>query len=191
MEYGDLHLNVDQLSLYLGYDPANENVSFPAVPDWMYANQLEEGAYGINQRDADMVHLWTKFSNAAEGSTRKLEAGKDLMNTMSHRLHIDTSVTMIGELLFGVETGPYVLDHLVPRGQALVEDWDCLKSVVRTFESKCGPLTQYGMKHTRAFANICNAGADIEKVSHAAEQACRSSSYGLGIWQPVTEGFSA
>ncbi|CAM6083781.1 unnamed protein product [Calypogeia fissa] len=191
MQYGDLQQNIDQLCLYLGFDPANENVSFPAVPNWLAENKLDSGVHAINQRDADMVHLWTKFSNAAEGSTRKLEAGKKLMDTISHRLHLDTSVKMMGELLFGAETGPSVLDYVVPSGHALVDDWDCLKKVVRTFESKCGPLTQYGMKHTRAFANICNAGTDMEKVSHAASEACGSSTYGLGTWQPLTEGFSA
>jgi legumain len=191
MQYGDLQQNIDQLCLYLGFDPANDNVSFPAVPNWLAENKVDLGVHAINQRDADMVHLWTKFSNAAEGSTRKLEAGKKLMDTISHRLHLDTSVKMMGELLFGAETSPSVLDYVVPSGHAVVDDWDCLKKVVRTFESKCGPLTQYGMKHTRAFANICNAGADMEKVSHAASEACGSSTYGLGTWQPLTEGFSA
>lgn len=26
------------------------------------------------------------------------------------------------------------------------------------WESQCGKLDQYGMQHTRAFANLCNAG---------------------------------
>jgi len=187
MEYGDLQQNIDQLALYLGFDPANEDVPFPAIPN----NVLESGVHSINQRDADMVHLWTKFSNAAEGSTRKLEAGEKLMNTISRRLHLDTSVKVMGELLFGVDVGPQVLNRVVPRGQAVVDNWDCLKSTVRAFERKCGTLTQYGMKHTRAFSNICNAGVDATRVSHAADEACRRSTYGLGTWQPLTEGFSA
>lgn len=59
-----------------------------------------------------------------------MEAGKELMDAMSHRLHLDTSVNMMVELLFGVETGSFVRDYVVPRGEALVDDWDCLKSVV-------------------------------------------------------------
>lgn len=78
-----------------------------------------------------LVALNEQYSNAAEGSARKLDAGQELMETISHRLHLDTSINMMGELLFGVETGPFVLDYVVPQGQALVEDWDCLKSVVR------------------------------------------------------------
>jgi legumain len=139
-----------------------------------------------------LVPLLNKqYRNAAVGSTRKVEAHQELSEKLSHRLHLDTSVKVMGELLFGVEKGSTVLEHVVAQGTALVEDWDCLKSVVRTFESKCGPLTQYGMKHTRAFANICNAGVDMMKVSYAAGEACSRSTYGLGSWQPLTEGFSA
>lgn len=190
MQYGDLQQNTDQLSLYLGFDPANEKISLPVWAGWLAETKLESGRLGISQRDADMIHLWTKYSNAAEGSTRKLEAGIKLMDTIAHRLHLDTSVLTMGELLFGVESS-FVLDNVVPSGHPVVDDWDCMKQVVRKFESRCGPLTQYGMKHMRAFANICNAGAEIEKVSHAAEEACRRSNIGIGTWQPLTEGFSA
>jgi hypothetical protein len=30
--------------------------------------------------------------------------------------------------------------------------------MVGAWESQCGKLDQYGMQHTRAFANLCNAG---------------------------------
>jgi legumain len=59
---------------------------------------------------------------------------------------------------------------------------------VHTFESHCGPLTQYGMKHMRAFANVCNAGLDATKMASAAEQACSSRA---GSWTPISAGYSA
>jgi legumain len=40
---------------------------------------------------------------------------------------------------------------------------------VRTFESHCGPLTQYGMKHMQAFANVCNVGLDATKMALVVE----------------------
>lgn len=33
-----------------------------------------------------------------------------------------------------------------------------LQGMVGAWESQCGKLDQYGMQHTRAFANLCNAG---------------------------------
>lgn len=57
------------------------------------------------------------------------------------------------------------------------------------FESHCGSLTQYGMKHMRAFANICN-----NKISQdIMEEACMATCGGrdLGMWSPMIRGFSA
>ncbi|KAK9868632.1 hypothetical protein WJX84_003492 [Apatococcus fuscideae] len=44
------------------------------------------------------------------------------------------------------------------KGAALVDDWECLRGMVGAWESSRGPLDQYGMQHTRAFANMCNLG---------------------------------
>lgn len=52
------------------------------------------------------------------------------MEAMSHRVHIDNSVKLIGKLLFGIEKGPEVLDAIRPAGRPLVDDWDCLKNMV-------------------------------------------------------------
>lgn len=46
-------------------------------------------------------------------------------------MHIDNSVVMIGKLLFGIENGPEVLKTVRPAGQPLVDDWDCLKTLVK------------------------------------------------------------
>lgn len=42
------------------------------------------------------------------------------------------------------------------------------------FESHCGPLTQYGMKYMRAFANICNGGVSTPAMEEACRGACGS-----------------
>ncbi|KAK6140882.1 hypothetical protein DH2020_025376 [Rehmannia glutinosa] len=86
-----------------------------------------------------------------------------------------------------------------PVGQPLVDDWDCLKSLktaliisaiqVRTFETHCGSLSQYGMKHMRSIANICNAGVKREQMAEASAQAC--SSFPSNSWSSLHGGFSA
>lgn len=43
-------------------------------------------------------------------------------------------------------------------GKPLVDDWECLRAMVGAWESTCGKLDQYGMKHSRLFANLCNHG---------------------------------
>lgn len=88
------------------------------------------------------------------------------------RSRVDSSVDLIGDILLGDSSKKKLLHIRRPAGQPLVDDWDCLKSMVRTFEAHCGPLGQYGMKHTRAFANMCNAALDHNHMAKAASKAC-------------------
>ncbi|GFP88055.1 vacuolar-processing enzyme [Phtheirospermum japonicum] len=76
-----------------------------------------------------------------------------------------------------------------PTGQPIVDDWDCLKSMVRTFETYCGSLSEYGMKHMRSFANFCNAGVRTEQMAKASSQACTS--FPSNPWSSLNGGFSA
>ena len=183
MQYGDLHLSNDNLFLYMGTNPANENFTF--VDD----NFLLPTSKVVNQRDADLVHFWDKFRKAPEGSPRKLEAQKQFVEAMSHRMHIDNSVKMVGKLLFGIDKGPEVLNAVRPAGQPLVDDWDCLKTLVRTLETHCGSLSQYGMKHMRSIANICNFGITKEQMVVASSQACTT--IPSSPWSSLHNGFSA
>ncbi|CAA6656202.1 unnamed protein product [Spirodela intermedia] len=91
---------------------------------------------------------------------------------MTHRVHLDGTVELVGKLLFGSDRGPSILTAVRASGQALVDDWACLKNKVLVFESHCGPLTQYGMKYMRAFANICNEGVSTAAMEEACRGAC-------------------
>ncbi|MBA0639011.1 hypothetical protein Goklo_022072 [Gossypium klotzschianum] len=198
MQFGDIGISMDNLFKYLGTNPANDNFKF------IDENSLLPPTKAVNQRDADLVHFWDKFRahptqaifepivqyrKAPDGSVRKVEAQKQVMEAMSHRMHVDNSIQLIGKLLFGVERGPEVLNTVRPTGQPLVDDWKCLKKMVRTFETHCGSLAQYGMKHMRSLANICNAGIETEKMGEASAQACVN--IPSGHWGSVEKGFSA
>ncbi|CAN1333303.1 Vacuolar-processing enzyme beta-isozyme [Linum perenne] len=69
--------------------------------------------------------------------------------------------------------------------------WHMLKSMVRAFEARCGSLTQYGMKHMRAFANVCNNGVTLTEMEEAAGVACGGYDVGVANWHPQNVGFSA
>jgi legumain len=185
MQYGDIKINVEELERYLGFDPANENVTKPVLPQFLASNELTTNA---PQREADLLHLRHKFTNAEKGSWREANAAEELAKTIKHRRHLDDSVKLIGEIMFAGENSDK-LNEVRPAGSVLVDDWACLRTMVRTFEAKCGALTQYGMKHMRAFANLCNAGVDPAKMAVAASQACQYSP--SAFWTPVTSGFSA
>ncbi|XP_076899008.1 vacuolar-processing enzyme-like [Bidens hawaiensis] len=183
MQYGDLQLSKDELYLYLGTNPANKNFTY------INSNSLRSSSNAVNQRDADLLHFWHKYQKAPEGSDRKIESRKQFAEAMAHRMHVDSSIKLVGKVLFGIEKGPEVMSEVRPAGQPLVDDWDCLKTFVRTFETHCGSLSQYGMKHMRSIANFCNAGITKELMMEASSQACPA--FPSNSWSSINSGFSA
>jgi hypothetical protein len=62
-----------------------------------------------------------QFKNAEKGSLRESTAATELARTILHRRHLDDSVKLIGEKLTAVR----------PAGTVVVDDWACLKTMVR------------------------------------------------------------
>ncbi|XP_010553469.1 PREDICTED: vacuolar-processing enzyme beta-isozyme [Tarenaya hassleriana] len=183
MEYGNTSIKSEKLYLYQGFDPANVNI--PPNGLWIGSRM---GV--VNQRDADLLFLWHLYQRSENGSRKKREILREITETTRHRKHIDASVELVGTFLFGPTTVKTILNSVREPGLPLVDDWRCLKTMVRVFETHCGSLTQYGMKHMRAFANICNdrvSNADMEEASAAA---CRGYT-AHERWQPSTTGYSA
>lgn len=181
MEYGDKTFKGEKLYLYQGFNPENADITYKLL--WQGQKSV------VNQRDADILFLWKRYELLNEKSKEKLEVLREITGTVTHRKHLDSSVDFIGKLLFGVENGPSTLGAVRSPGQPLVDDWDCLKRMVRIFESHCGSLTQYGMKHMRAFANICNRGTPATAMKEASISACGS--YNSARWSPLVQGYSA
>uniref|UniRef100_I1PYR6 legumain n=2 Tax=Oryza glaberrima TaxID=4538 RepID=I1PYR6_ORYGL len=159
--YGDLRLASQPVSLY--YLPPGPGITSTASGAILTDDEEGRRGGGVDQRDAGLVYLWREYYEE-----KSVEAWERLLREMERRSRLDTSVDLIvGDLL---SSKAQLLQ--VRAGQPLVDDWDCLKSMVRTFEAHCGPLGQYGMKHTRAFANMCNAALDHHHMAKAASKAC-------------------
>lgn len=54
MQYGDISLSKDNLFMYIGTNPANDNYTF------VDENSLGLSSKAVNQRDADLLHFWDK-----------------------------------------------------------------------------------------------------------------------------------
>ncbi|KAK6262941.1 hypothetical protein QUC31_008757 [Theobroma cacao] len=178
MEYGNASIKAEKLCSYQGFDPSSEN--FPP-------NELTH-MEAVNQRDADILFLWHMYKNSEAGS-KKTEILRQITETIRHRIHLDGSIDLIGTLLYGPAKGSGVLNSVREPGLPLVDDWQCLKSMVRLFETHCGLLTQYGMKHMRAFANLCNSGVSQSLMEQACVAAC--SGHDTRQWHPSNQGYSA
>lgn len=111
------HIHVFQLNVICMHPHCNWYVRCKSARS---SNQIYWVFFGVH---------W-QFRKAPEGSSRKNEAEKQVLEAMSHRKHIDNSVKLIGKLLFGIEKGTEVLNTVRPAGSPLVDNWDCLKTMV-------------------------------------------------------------
>ncbi|XP_049361770.1 legumain [Solanum verrucosum] len=180
MEYGSKKIKPEKVYLYQGFDPATVNL--PA--NKINFAQLEV----VNQRDADLLFLWERYKKLEDNSLEKAKLRKEITETLQHRQHLDGSIDAVGVFLFGPIKGGSVLSSVRKPGLPLVDDWECLKSTVRLFEAHCGSLTQYGMKHMRAFANICNNGISRDAMEEAFMAACNGH---IEEYSAANRGFSA
>uniref|UniRef100_UPI00174F7D81 Asparaginyl endopeptidase n=1 Tax=Clitoria ternatea TaxID=43366 RepID=UPI00174F7D81 len=165
MQYGDTNITAEKLYLFQGFDPATVNLP-------PHNGRIEAKMEVVHQRDAELLFMWQMYQRSNHLLGKKTHILKQIAETVKHRNHLDGSVELIGVLLYGPGKGSPVLQSVRDPGLPLVDNWACLKSMVRVFESHCGSLTQYGMKHMRAFANICNSGVSESSMEEACMVAC-------------------
>ncbi|KAH0451879.1 hypothetical protein IEQ34_019178 [Dendrobium chrysotoxum] len=138
--HGELGINEEKIFLYIGSNPTNDNSTF--IEEY---NSLPFTPSVVNQRDADLIYYWHKFHNSPDGSSKKLDAQKELLDIMTNCMHVDNSINLIRKLLFGSK---------------------------KIFEMHCGSLSQYGMKHVSSIANICNVGISNEIMAKVSAKVC-------------------
>ncbi|KAB2623073.1 vacuolar-processing enzyme-like [Pyrus ussuriensis x Pyrus communis] len=171
MQYGDMSHKQELLFAYMGVDLSNRSLTSTSdisSPSFSRA---------VNQRDTKLLYLQQKLQRAPTGSQEKQVAQKQLLLEIALRKNVDYSITKLGEVLFGHEKSSNILMNVRPQGQPVVDNWDCFKNFVSSsplniYEKYCGHLSAYGMKYTRAIANICNAGITTEKMVAASDQTC-------------------
>jgi len=66
-----------------------------------------------------------------DGSKDKVKARNELDAEIAHRKHVDHNIHLIENILFGAKKSSTMMVHVRAIGQPLVDDWDCLKTLVR------------------------------------------------------------
>ncbi|KAK7281549.1 hypothetical protein RIF29_09642 [Crotalaria pallida] len=176
MQFGDIKLNKDILATYFGANSTNVNDSSYLITSkltnaFSFAPSTTPSTR-VNQQDVRLLFLRLKLEKALNSSKEKIEAQKELAAEIAHREYVDKNVQLIGKLLFGKEKSSIMMANVRPTGQPLVDDWDCFKTIMKTYESNCGTLSTYGKKNSRAFANMCNTGISEQQMAAASSQAC-------------------
>ncbi|CAA7046100.1 unnamed protein product [Microthlaspi erraticum] len=165
--FGTEELLKDYLVSYIGTNPENENfTSNGFISSPMFNSSL------VNTRDIPLLYLKKKIEKSPMDSPQRQEAQKKLLDEINHRKQIDESITEILRLSIKQNNVLNLLTSTRSTGKALVDDWDCFKTMITSFQKYCGAKVDYGLKYTRALANICNMGVDMKQTVSAIEQAC-------------------
>ncbi|CAN6919277.1 unnamed protein product, partial [Brassica oleracea] len=97
---------------------------------------------------------------------RRQEAQKNLLEEINHRKQIDQNIIEILRLSLKQTDVLDLLTSTRTTGQPVVDDWDCYKTLVKSFKNQCGAKMEYDMKYAGALANICNMGARRHSNQH-------------------------
>ncbi|XP_071723986.1 vacuolar-processing enzyme-like [Rutidosis leptorrhynchoides] len=163
-QYGGVNITTDFMNTYIGLNPLTVNRT--SVDNGGYTP-----SYAVSQYDANLLHFMQKYKSATDSKVRTKTYQK-LMGEVDSRNKVDNAMSFIGRELFGKEKGSHVLNTIRTPGRPLVDDWDCLRTFVKTYENYCGSLTSYGRIYMRAMANMCNAGIKADQMAIASAKAC-------------------
>ncbi|KAK4771360.1 hypothetical protein SAY87_031892 [Trapa incisa] len=169
MQYGNKLLGKDLRSVYMGQNYPDHGSGSPTGPS-RTTNSMLGGL--VEQLDAKIAYLNHKVQRASNVSPHKMEWKKMLRDELLERELVDRRMQQISEILFGQEKGLSGSMSARPDGQPVVDDWDCYKTMVMTYEEHCGALSRYGRKYTRMMANMCNAGISKDKLVLASTKVC-------------------
>ncbi|CAF2153866.1 unnamed protein product [Brassica napus] len=141
-------------------------------------SSADDGAEHENYGDKMCLFLMfhyifiSQIQNAPVGSPQRQEAQKNLLEEINHRKKIDQNIIEILRLSLKKTDVLDLLTSTRTTGQPVVDDWDCYKTLVKSFKNQCGAKMEYDMKYAGALANICNMGVDVKKSVAAIEEAC-------------------
>ena len=116
----------------------------------------------ISSRDAKLHFLMGRYN--ADGD---FESYQDLAQEIRHRMALDTTFYNLFPDIYEVD-GTFI-DPLKERMQP--HDFDCLRFLIETYETKCMPFNEYGMGHIKYLVEYCETQSTAEILHKARDMA--------------------
>jgi legumain len=143
MQYGEVDFDTEQMDLFIGDAKANTN-----------AIVSHTNAGTVSNRDADLLYLGAKHPAR-------------LAEKLHHRKTMDDRMLALASML--TNKAHHVMTTVA---SPVVEDWECYRTNIENYERICGPLLNYGMKHGRTLANLCNEQISTREAAQAMTRIC-------------------
>jgi len=145
MQYGELDFDGEAIDLFIGDVKAQADF----LPTFFNAGV-------VSNRDANLVYLGLRHPAR-------------LIETLARRAMIDAHMLALATRL--TNKAHHVMNTVA---HGVTEDWECYKANVESFQAHCGALGDYGMKHGRTLANLCNEGVSAAEAKAAMVEICRA-----------------
>ncbi|CAN8270324.1 unnamed protein product [Cochlearia groenlandica] len=165
--FGTEEMLKDYLVSYIGTNPENKNFTLAG----MTSSEISNSGL-VNPRDIPLLYLQRMIQKYPKDSPQRQEAEKKLSQEIDHRRKIDESIIDILRISLKQTNVWHFLTSTRKRGEPLVDDWNCFKTLVKSFKNDCGATTEYGLKYTGALANICNFGVHVNQTVSLIAQVC-------------------
>ncbi|KAL2902620.1 Vacuolar-processing enzyme [Bienertia sinuspersici] len=167
MKYGDPELDGEILAVYFGrYSGLLDDKDSMKQPEEPITKNLE---LSLDQQEASFQSLVLAVLRAPNGTREKEIAIEELHQEVAHRAHIDCVIEQIAKAISSPNDFWWLIDTYAPN---LVDDWNCYRTLLSTYETYCGGFSMYGVKYGHVFANMCNNGTQQSQLAEVASEVC-------------------
>jgi len=123
---------------------------------------------GVDSRQVEVHQAYTQVMRAETAPKRK-EAEKELEAVLALRQAADIKFSKIASS--ACEMANCLSEEML---EGPIETWNmaCHKASLETAVEHCGSFTDYSLRYSRLFANLCEIGMDQQTVQKAIEKGC-------------------
>jgi len=132
----------------------------------------ETGSNGaVNSRDVEVHLAYYKVLRAPTAEARK-KAEAALAKLLKARAIVDARFLKIASVL--AQGDATKAEEMLEGPVSELKNAKCHKETLMTAVKTCGPLSDYALRYSRLFANVCNMGMEEKEVESAVAQVCGS-----------------
>jgi len=122
---------------------------------------------GVDSRQVEVHQAFFQVMRAETAEKRK-GAEQELSAILARRHAADKKFSTIASV--ACETANCLAEEMLEGQVETVIHVDCHKAALQSVEAQCGSFTDYSLRYSRLFANLCELGVDQQTMNTAIEK---------------------
>jgi len=127
---------------------------------------------GVDSRLVAVHQAYYQIARAETAEKRK-EAEKELYAILAQRHTADEKFEKIAQA--ACESASCLAEEVLEGEVEALTHPDCHEAALEMVSAKCGSFTDYSLRYSRLFANLCSVGIDQQTMNAAIEKGCGKS----------------